>query len=472
MRSTLRTPAVVILLALVLGVAACAARATGQPDGNATAAATPASAPAGAPAATPAPATTPEVADASPAPAANPVAPAGGAAAAAEWPQWRGPNRDGVAAGVSAPAAWPKELKQQWKVTVGTGHSSPVVSEGRVYQFARQGDDEVLIALDAATGRELWKTPGLAVPYEMNPAARGHGKGPKSTPVVAGGRVYTLGIAGTLSAHDAKTGKLVWRKEFSKQYPQTSPLYGTAMSPVVEGGLLIAHVGGHDKGALTAFNAATGEVKWSFEPDGPAYSSPVVARFGGERQVVTFTQKEFVSVRAATGELLWKLPAKTMYDTNSNTPVVHGDTIIFSPEGKGIVAVRPVRQGANWVAQEVWANADNELYMNTPVVHGGLLFGLSARRKGQFFAIDAATGKTVWQSEGRAGENAALLNVGGTLLALTNDAGLLVLPADAKAFAPAARYTVATSPTWAHPVFLGDRILVKDETTLASLSLK
>src|ERR671938_134697 len=148
----------------------------------------------------------------------------------------------------------------------------------------------------------------------MHPAARGHGKGPKSTPVLMSGKVYTLGITGVLSCHDARTGKLLWRKDFSKQYPNTSPLYGTAMSPVVDNGLLIAHVGGHDKGALTAFDAGTGTVKWSYEADGPAYSSPIVVNLAGVRQVVTFTQKEFVGVAAADGKLLWRLPAKSSYD--------------------------------------------------------------------------------------------------------------------------------------------------------------
>ncbi|HEV2762684.1 MAG TPA: PQQ-binding-like beta-propeller repeat protein, partial [Pyrinomonadaceae bacterium] len=389
-----------------------------------------------------------------------------------EWPQWRGPNRDGVVTGVAAPRAWPKQLKEQWRVTVGTGHASPVVSEGRVYQFARQGDNEVLSAFDAATGKELWRSEPLRVEYEMNPAATGHGKGPKSTPAVAAGRVFTLGITGVLSAHDAKTGKLLWRKDFSKQYPTNSPLYGTAMSPVVEKNLLIAHVGGHDKGSLAAFDAATGAVKWSYDADGPAYSSPILINTGGERQIVTFTQSTFVGLSAATGKPLWKLPAKTHYDTNCNTAVVYKDTVVASLEGQGVVAFRVVKQGAGWSAQEVWRNSEHELYMNSPVLHGNLLFGFSARKKGQLFALDADTGKTVWQGPGRAGENASLLNVSGTLLALTNDAQLIVLAASAREYAPQAQLTVATSPTWAHPVFLGDRILVKDETTLASLAVR
>ncbi|MGH9900570.1 MAG: PQQ-binding-like beta-propeller repeat protein, partial [Pyrinomonadaceae bacterium] len=318
--------------------------------------------------------------------------------------------------------------------------------------------------------KELWKS-GLAVAYEMHSAARDHGKGPKSTPAVSGGRVYTLGITGVLSAHDARTGRVVWRKDFSRQYPATSPLYGTSMSPVVVDNLVVAHVGGQDKGALTAFDAATGAVRWAYDADGPAYSSPIVVTLGGVRQLVTFTQKEFVGVSVADGKLLWKVPAKTQYDTNSVTAVAYKDTVIFSREEQGVAAVRPVRQGGNFAAQEVWRNTENELYMNSPVVQGNLLFGLSARRKGQFFAIDADTGKTVWQGPGRAGENAAILNAGGVLLLLTNDANLIVLPTSAKEYVPAAQYTVATSPTWAHPVVVGDRILIKDETTLASLSL-
>lgn len=393
-------------------------------------------------------------------------------AAVADWPQWRGANRDGVVTGVAAPKSWPKELKEEWKTTIGVGHSSPIAANGKVFVFARQDEQETLYALDPVTGKVLWKTSGYAVPYEMNPAARGHGKGPKSTPVASDGRVYTLGITGVLSAHDAETGRLLWRKEFSKQYPTISPLYGTSMSPVVDSGRVIAHVGGHDKGALTAFDAKTGNVKWSFEPDGPAYSSPVVATFGGTRQIITFTQKELVAVSAEFGELLWKLPAKTAYDTNCVTPLVYKDKVVFALENGGVLAVRPVKQGKTWKAEEAWRNADNSLYMNTPVLNGNLLFGLSARNKGQLFALDADTGKTVWQGPGRAGENASILNLSGTLLVLLDDATLIVQPANASGYAPAARYTVATSPTWAHPLVLQERILIKDETTLRSLSLK
>ena len=390
---------------------------------------------------------------------------------AADWPQWRGPNRDGHVTGAFIPEVWPKALKEEWRTLVGVGHSSPVESNGRIYIFARQGEDEVLLCLDVVTGKEIWRS-SQPISYQMNPAARGHGKGPKSTPVVSNGTVYTFGITGVLSAHDARTGNLKWRREFSKEYPNTSPLYGTAMSPLVDNGLLIAHVGGHDKGALTAFDAETGAVKWSNDTEGPAYASPIIVTLAGVRQVVTTMQKDFVGVDAGTGKLLWKLPAKSEYDTNSITAVAYKDTIVFSREGQGLTAIRLVKQGAEIMPQEVWNNKEVDLYLSTPVLEGTTLFGFSVRQKGQFFAIDADMGKTVWQSPGRMGDNAAILNLGGkVLLLLTNDANLIVQPLEAKSYSPVAQYTVAASPTWAHPLILGRRILIKDETSLISLSL-
>lgn len=392
-------------------------------------------------------------------------------AARTDWPQWRGPNRDGMVADFSVPQTWPQKLTEQWRVTVGVGHASPLWVDGHVYVFARQGEEEVLLALDATTGKEIWRAVGERVAYEMNPAASGHGKGPKSTPAYSQGKIFTLGITGILSAHDARTGKLRWRKEFSKQYPATAPLYGTAMSPVVDNGLVIAHVGGQDKGALTAFDAETGTVKWTYDADGPAYASPIVVTQAGVRQIVTFTQKEFVGVAAESGKLLWKLPAKTSYDTNSVTCIAYKDMLIFAREEQGLTAIRLAKQGQNLVPQEVWNNKENELYMNSPVLQGNLLFGLSVKKKGQLFCIDADTGKTLWQGPGRMGENAALLNTGKLLLVLTNEAKLLVVQSNAAEYKMVAEYTVANSQTWAHPVLLRNRILVKDETTLASFAV-
>jgi outer membrane protein assembly factor BamB len=389
---------------------------------------------------------------------------------AQDWTQWRGPNRDGSA---QLPfSTWPKALKEEWKVTVGVGHSSPVVASGKIYIFARQGEQETLLCLDAATGKEIWRA-SQPIEYQMNPAAVGHGKGPKATPVVSNGSIFTLGISGVLSAHDAGTGKLKWRREFSKEYPNTSPLYGTAMSPLVENGVVIAHVGGQDKGALIAFDVETGAVKWSNDMEGPAYASPIIATLAGVRQVVTLMQSDFVGVDAATGKLLWKLPAKSEYATNSVTPISYKDMLIFSRESEGLSAIRLTNQSGVIVPREVWNNKENLLYLSTPVLQANTLVGFSVLKKGQFFALDADTGKTLWRGPGRMGENAALVNLAGSVfLALTNDANLIVLPVNAKEYLPSVQYTVAESPTWAHPVVTGKRILIKDETTLRSLTVQ
>ena len=244
------------------------------------------------------------------------------------------------------------------------------------------------------------------------------------------------------------------------------------MSPVIEDGTLIVHLGGHDKGALTAFDVETGKVKWTNDSDGPAYSSPIIVNLGGVRQVVNFTQKELIGVEFATGKILWRMPAKSQYEENSVTAVSYKDMLIVSREGLGLSAFRLEKENGQLVPREVWNSKEQQLYLNSPVMQGTTLFGMSAMKKGQFFALDADTGKTLWQSPGRMGENSAILNLSGKVfLLLTNDANLIVLPADAKEFAPLVQYSVAKSPTWAHPAVIGNRILIKDETSLISYSM-
>jgi len=388
-----------------------------------------------------------------------------------DWAQWRGPNRDGVVASFTAPKAWPDKLKTIWKVSVGIGHSSPVVVGRRVYLHSRQDETEVASCFDLETGKQLWRD-SYPTPYAMNPAAVSHGKGPKSTPVVDNNRLYTLGISGILSCYDAATGKLRWRREFSKTSKVTSPLYGTAMSPIVDRGLLIAHVGGDDSGALTAFDADTGELRWSWSGDGPGYASPITAEFGGVRQIVTQTQKYIVGVNVANGQLLWQIPFETEYVQNIVTPVLYKQTLIFSGLDKGTIAIRILKRGAKWETEQVWHNPDVSMYMSSPVVSGDYLFGLSHKRKGQFFCLDVRTGQTLWTSNGREGDNAAMVVAGQLLFLLTDAAELLVARSGPKQLEVLKKYTVAESPTWAHPVLVGNRILIKDASTLALLSLE
>jgi outer membrane protein assembly factor BamB len=385
------------------------------------------------------------------------------------WPQWRGPARDGRAA-VKASASPAAKAIEVWKVPVGIGHSSPVVDANRVYVFTRRDERETIAAFDLATGKTLWST-GYDVPYQMNPAAREHGKGPKSTPVVSGGRLFTLGITGVLSAVETATGKPLWRASFEKEFPVGPPEFGSAMSPMVDGDAVIAHVGGKDRGALRAFDAATGRVLWSWTEDGPGYASPVIVEAGGVRQIVTQTQQHIVGVERATGKSLWKLRFDTAYQQNIVTPLVYRDLVVLSGLDKSTFAVRVTHQGATWKPETVWENTSVPMYMSSPVLNGDVIYGLTHRNRGQFFALDAKSGKTLWTSPPRQGENAAIVGAADVLFCLTSDAQLKLVRATGGSFQLLATLEVATSPTWAHPVILGDRVLVKDEQSLALLKI-
>jgi outer membrane protein assembly factor BamB len=390
---------------------------------------------------------------------------------AQDWTQWRGANRDGKITSFTAPKIWPEQLKMKWKMEVGTGHSSPVVANKKVFVLSRQGEQEVVSAFDLDTGRQLWKD-NYAVDYKMNPAALGHGKGPKSTPVIANSKLYTLGITGVLSCYDTANGRLKWRKEFSKQFKTTSPYYGTAMSPIVDKGLVIVYVGGHDSGALIAFEAETGNEKWSWKADGPGYASPIVVELAGLRQIVTQSQDNIIGVNVANGELLWQIPFTTEYTQNIVTPVLYKDTLIFSGYDKGTFAVRLTKSGGKLKAENIWENKEVAMYMNSPVINGDYLYGMSHKKKGQFFCIDARTGATAWTSAGREGDNAAILNTGSLLFMLDDGAELTIASADAKKFEVLKKYTVAQSATWAHPAIIGKQILIKDHASLALWSIE
>jgi outer membrane protein assembly factor BamB len=386
---------------------------------------------------------------------------------AADWPQWRGPNRDGAAASFVEPKAWPAKLNRKWKVDVGLGYASPLVVGNRLYLFSRQGSDEVMSALDADSGKVLWRT-GYPVRFIMNPAAASHGEGPKSTPVFANGKLYAIGMTGIVTAFNAADGRQLWQKPASP----LPTLYTThSFSPLVERGLVIFHVGGHKQGALTAFDAESGAVKWTWNGDGPAYASPIAADFAGTRQIITFTQDNLIGVNAATGELLWRRPYSVPYTQNNITPIVHNQTLIVSGLEQPVIAARVVRQNGRWDLQNVWENKEVSLSMANAVVVRDTLFGMSSRNSGQFFAVDVKTGKTLWTSAPRQGMNAAIVRAGDLLFLLKDDAQLIVARANPARFEPLQTYSVADSATWAQPTISGDRLYVKDVSWLTQWTL-
>src|SRR6185503_5012220 len=188
-------------------------------------------------------------------------------------------------------------------------------------------------------------------------------------------------------------------------------------------------------------------------------------------QIVTQTQKSIAGFSAASGELLWQIPFETEYVQNIVTPVVYGQTMIFSGLDKGTMAVRLIKRGQKWETERVWQNPDVSMYMNSPVVKGDYLYGFSHKRKGQFFCLDARSGQTLWTTNGREGDNAAMVAAGQFLFSLTDTAELVVARTDPKQFEVLKKYSVADSPTWAHPIVVGKRILVKDLSNLALLGI-
>jgi outer membrane protein assembly factor BamB len=388
--------------------------------------------------------------------------------ASTEYTQWRGANRDGAVASFTEPATWPQQLTQRWKAEVGPGYATPLVSGNRVYMFSRLGEDEVMSAFDAETGKVIWQTKYPAS-FTMQKSAARHGPGPKSTPVLFEGKLYAIGMTGIVTAYDAATGKQLWQKPGE---PGLIPLYTShAFSPMVEGGAVIFHVGGHDKGALTAFDLNTGAVKWRWDGDGPGYGSPIVVELGGTRQIVTLTQQKLIGVDAGTGALLWERPYVTPSTTNSVTPILHGQTLIISGTGQPVVAFTVTRQNNQWTTTNVWENTDATYRLSNAVIVNDVLYALGTRNMGQYFGVDAKSGRTLWMSEGRQAGNAAIAKAGNVLFSLEDDGELVVLRSSRTAFEPLQRYKLSQEETWAQPAIVGNRIFVKDSSSLTLWTL-
>jgi outer membrane protein assembly factor BamB len=313
-------------------------------------------------------------------------------AIAQDWPQWRGPNRDAKATAFNGPANWPAELSRQWKVTVGDGVATPAVVGDRVYVFSREGEDEVLRALDAATGDELWQDK-----YEAE-APRGGASnypGPRSSPAVVDGKVVTLGVQGTLCAHDAQRGDLLWRKdEFNNEVPD----FNVASSPIIVDGIVIAQLGGEDDGGIVAYDLASGDERWRWTEDPPAYGSPVLMTIDGKKTILAPTDEKLVALGASDGKTVWEIPYQQGGRYNTMTPIVTGNTMIIAGPGSGVSAIRLTMSNGpepRPAEERVWRNTDNSLQFNSPVLKDGLLFGLSSA--GQLFCINTQNGEqTAW----------------------------------------------------------------------------
>ena len=389
-------------------------------------------------------------------------------AAAQDWPQFLGPDRDGQYSGPPLARRWsagaPREL---WRRPAGQGFAGPVVAGDRLLLFHRERGSEVLEALDAGTGAPIWR-------YDYPTAYRddfGFDEGPRSAPVVAGGRVYTFGAQGQLHAVDLETGEGVWSVDTRTRFRFRKAFFGAAGSPLVEDGRVLANVGGPDAG-IVAFDAATGDVLWSVPGDEASYSSPVGATFGGARHAVFFTRNALLGLDPANGrtrfERAWR--ARIRASVNAATPLVVGDRIFVSAQygtGAGVFAVEGGRLRELWTSDDAMSN-----HYATSVHHDGYLYGYHGRQEygPSFRAVGLETGDVAWSEDGfRAGT----VTLAGDVLVIMRETGELVLAeATPAAFRPIARAQVLPQIVRAYPALAGGRLYVRNGTTLVALDLR
>jgi outer membrane protein assembly factor BamB len=377
------------------------------------------------------------------------------------WPQWRGPARTGVLALDDSPALWPPELKKGWSVEVGEGYASPIAGDGRVFVHGRRDPDETVSAIDLTTGKVAWAQK-YAAPMQKNPYAKQMAKGPYSTPLLVNGRLYTLGTTAILSAWNASTGALLWRTDFSSRIDTSKLFCGTAMSPLHTASGIVVHVGDDRGGTILALDPATGKERWTTAVPGPGYASPIEVTLAGVRQIVTMTTRSVIGVDSSTGAVLWEFPFNDEWNENIVTPIATPTGVIVSGVRQGTRRLTIAKPGSAWTNTEAWHTPDVAMYMSSPVLARGTLFGHSSKRKGQFVAMDPETGKILWATEGRNATSASVVAAGEHLVYLTTESQLIVAPIDRTAFHEVRRYTVAPSTTYAQPIVLRDQVIVRD----------
>ena len=388
--------------------------------------------------------------------------------AAEDWPQFLGPERNGVYRGPALAEAWGAQgPRVVWRKTVGQGLSGPVVVQGRVILFHRVGVEEVVESLDAGTGVTQWRH---AYPTAYRDDF-GFDEGPRAVPVVAGGIVYTFGAEGQLRAIDLAKGTLLWSIDTMRRFEVPKGFFGAAGSPLVEDGRVLANVGGR-KGGIVAFEARSGKVLWTATTDEASYSSAAGATIGGRRLAVFLTRAELVALDPATGAIQFQRPwrARMAASVNAATPLVIGDLLFMSAEygpGAAVLRVEGATLTPLWASDEVLTN-----HYATSVHHNGYLYGLHGRQEfGQSLrAVELRTGKVRWSEERFL---AGTVTLAGDRLVILRERGELVLaPASPEGFRPLARAQVLRGVVRAYPALADGFLFARNEDTLVCLDLR
>jgi outer membrane protein assembly factor BamB len=388
-------------------------------------------------------------------------------ALAADWPQFLGPNRNGASSETGLLSSWtgagPKVL---WKVEGGDGYSGIAVAGGKAYTQVQRGGDELLVALDANTGKEVWK-------HKLSPAYKNqYGNGPRSTPTIEGGKVYVRSINGPLVCLEAGNGKVVWQQDLFKDFNAKNIDYGIAASPLIEGDLVLALPG--SGGGLTAFNKTTGKLAWKVAEDSAAYSSPIAMTVGGKKQLIFFTAAGVVALETADGKELWRVPWKTDFDCNIATPLIVGQKLfVSSGESVGCAMLEPSLSGAPKVVWESKGPKSTMMnYWSTCVLHDNHLYGMSGEYGGpvSLVCIDTAKGERVWAQERFGHANLTLAD--GNLYIVTVKGELVVAPATPKGYQEKGRATILEGAKHINaPAIADKKLYVRDLKSIVCVDI-
>jgi len=378
--------------------------------------------------------------------------------AGADWPGFRGSQRDSVVRGVRVATDWsaspPVEL---WRRPVGPGWSSFAVRGSLLYTQEQRGEDEIVACYDATTGRPVWTHRDRARFFEAN-----GGAGPRATPTLAGGHVYTLGATGILNALDAATGAVVWSRNVASDSKRPVPTWGFSSSPLLAGDLLIAAAGGQ----LLAYDRAKGDPRWSGRAGG-GYSSPQLATIDGVEQIVMMSGAGAASVAPADGRMLWEHAWK-------GGPIVQpavtadGGVLIVASAVSGTRRLAVAQKASGWTAAERWTSLGLKPYFNDFVVHGGHAYGFDARI---LACLDVADGARKWKGGRYGSGQLVLLPEQDLLLVLSEEGEVALVSATPDRFTELTRFKAIEGKTWNHPVIAGDVLLVRNGEEMAAFRL-
>lgn len=397
---------------------------------------------------------------------------------AADWPQFLGPTRNGISTETNLTTSWPADGPPVvWKKKIGEGFSGPVIAANRLILFHRQNNKEIVDCLDAKTGTPIWH-------FDYPTAYRddfGFDEGPRATPTIADGRIYTFGADGVLHALDFRSGKKIWAVDTKQTFHAPKGFFGMACSPLVEGDLVIMNLGGSDNAGIVAFDKKTGAVRWKKTGHEASYSSPVAATINGTRYAFIFTRDGLTVLHPTDGNIAFEFPWRSRMNASVNaaTPLIEGDLVFLSASyGTGAVLLR-LSSGPsplNLQPSTIWSGDDilSDHYA-TSILHNGFLYGIHGRADPGFEprpslrCVELKTGKVRWQTEETG--PATLTYADGQLLILTETGELLRVPASPKEFKIIARAQILGFGTRAFPALANGHFYARSKDTLTCLRL-